>query len=243
MSKQKTLSIKENEAPKLKKCKMNCDTELAEHLDKYDLTKFLNQHSMNLFIGKPRSGKTSLLYSFFKSRKLLKGVYSTVYIFQPKHSRTSMSDNIFDTLPEDQQFEELNYENLQEVADRVKQDAEDGYNSCIIFDDQTAFLKNHDTMKLFKELCFNRRHLHLSMYFCVQTWYSVLKDLRRLWSNIFVFKTSKDELQNIFDEVVEQEKDLVLPISKLVFNAPYKWLFINTDSGRLFDGFNEIIIE
>lgn len=239
----KSIIIKENEAPTLKKCRMSCDTKLAEHLDKYDLTKFLNQHSMNLLIGKPRSGKTSLLYSFFKSKKLLKGVYSTIYIFQPKHSRTSMSDNIFDTLPEDQQFEELSYDALKEVSDRVKADAELGFTSCIIFDDMTAYLKNKDTLQLFKELCFNRRHLHLSMYFCVQTWYSVLKDMRRLWTNIFVFKTSKDELENIFQEVVEQDKDMVLPISKLVFNQPFKYLFINTDSGRLFDGFNELIIE
>ena len=239
----KHITIKQNKAPDLKTCKMQCDKKLSEHLDEYDLTKFLNQHQMCLLIGKPRSGKTSLLYSFFKSKKLLKGVYSTIYIFQPKHSRSSMSDNIFDTLPEDQKYEELNFENLNNVSERVKKDAEDGYTSCIIMDDMTAYLKNHDTMKLFKELCFNRRHLHLSMFFAVQTWYSVLKDMRRLWSNIFVFKTSKDELQNIFDEVVEQEKDLVLPISKLVFNKPYKYLFINTDSGRLFDGFNEIIIE
>jgi hypothetical protein len=240
---QKHLYIKENEAPKLKKCVMNCDKELAEHLNKYDLSKFLNQHSMNLLIGKPRSGKTSLLYSFFKSKNLLKGVYSTIYIFQPKQSASSMSDNIFETLPDEQRYEELTYENLKEVSDRIKEDADEGYTSAILFDDQTAFLKNKDTMKLFKELCFNRRHLHLSMYFLVQTWYSVLKDMRRLWTNIFIFKTSKDELHNIFEEVVEQDKDLVLPISKLVFNEPYKWLFINTDSGRLFDGFNEIIIE
>jgi hypothetical protein len=71
----------------------------------------------------------------------------------------------------------------------------------------------------------------------------VPKELRRLWDNIFVFRVSKDELKNIFDEVVEQKKELTEDIAKLVFDKPYEYLFINTDSQRLFKGFDEIVIE
>jgi len=57
------ISIKENDKPELPICKMNCDSDLAEHLNDYDLTKLaFSQYSTNLLIGKPRSGKTSLLY-------------------------------------------------------------------------------------------------------------------------------------------------------------------------------------
>ena len=59
-----SITIKENDAPKLKKCVMLCDAKLHPKLDNYELTSFLNNHSTTLFIGKPRSGKTSLLYSF-----------------------------------------------------------------------------------------------------------------------------------------------------------------------------------
>jgi AAA15 family ATPase/GTPase len=61
--------------------KNNPDTKLDEKFDKYDLTKFLNRHSVNLIIGKPASGKTNLLYSFFKSKDLLKGVYDKIIIY------------------------------------------------------------------------------------------------------------------------------------------------------------------
>jgi AAA15 family ATPase/GTPase len=239
------IKIKKNISPDLPICKMVCDGDLSDDLNKYELTKFLNKHSMNLIIGRPGSGKSSLLWSLFKStgkNKILKGVYSSIYVFQPAQSQQSMKDNIFSVLPDDQKFNELTYDDLNYVSERIKADSEQGFTSCIIFDDMGAYLKNKDTLKLFKELAFNRRHLKLSMFFLVQTWYSVLKDIRRLWSNIFVFKVSKDELKNIFDEVVEEKKEIASEVSKTVYDKPYNYLFINIDSGRLFKNFDELII-
>ena len=60
-----SIRIIENEKPMLPHCKMLCDTKLHDKLDDYEVTSFLNNHSTTLFIGKPKSGKTSLLYSFF----------------------------------------------------------------------------------------------------------------------------------------------------------------------------------
>lgn len=235
-----TLTVLKNKAPNLKKCDMICDAVLHPKLEQYELTKFLNSHSTNLLIGKPKSGKTSLLYSFFKSPKLLKKIFHNIFIFQPSNSRASMKDNIFGTLPEEKQFEELTYTNLNSVLETIK--AEDPEcNNCIIFDDMTAFLKNKDTLKLFKELIFNRRHLRCSIYFLVQTWYSVPKDIRRLFSNLFIFRTSKDELENLFEEIIEKKKELIPEITHLVYDKPYQYLFVNTDTQRLFKGFDEII--
>lgn len=239
-----TIRIKKNIKPKLKTCVMNCDNKLHEKLDKYELTKFMNQHSTNLLIGKPRSGKTSLLYSLFQSNKMLKKVFHNIYLFQPSHSRSSMKDKLFDVLDEENKIEELSYENLLDVKERI-QNAEPEENNCIIIDDMTAYLKDNDIVKLLKELVFNRRHLHVSIFFLCQTWFSVPKDVRKLFSNIFIFKVSKNELKTIFDEVVEDKEkiDNIDNIRKIVYDKQYEYLFINTDSGRLFRGFDEIIIE
>ena len=83
-----------------------------------------------------------------------------------------MKEKLFDTLPENQKFDELTLENLEYVKNNLDPDE----NSCIIFDDQGAYLKNNETKKLLKELIMNRRHLHLSIFFLVQTY---------LGSNIF----------------------------------------------------------
>ena len=67
---------------------------------------------------------------------------------------------------------------------------------------------------------FNRRHLHLSIYFLVQTWFSVEKDIRKLFSNVIVFRVNKNEMETIFSEVVESHKDDINEIIKVVYNKP-----------------------
>lgn len=237
--------IKENIKPELPLCKMKCDDPLAEHLNNFELTKFMNCHSINLLIGKPGSGKTSLLYSLFKGggkKKIFKKVFHNVFLFMPTQSRGSMKDNIFDVLPDNKKYSELNVDNLQNVIDRIRS-AEPSENNAIIFDDMTAYLKDNNTRKLFKELVYNRRHLHVSIFFLVQSWLSIEKDLRKLFSNIICFKVSKSEMENLFNEVIEQKKDDLLEIMKIVYDKPHQWMFINTDSGRIFKMFDEVILE
>ena len=221
---------------------MRCDKPLHKKLDKFELTKFLNQHTTNLLIGKPRSGKTSLLFSLFENKEILRKVYHKIYVFQPSPSRSSMKNDIFGKLPSDQLFNELNFENLDLVMDEIE--ATSDLNIAIIFDDVGASLKNFDTMNLMKKLIFNRRHLHTSVFFLVQTYYSIPKDIRKLFSNIFVFRVNKNELATIFDEIVEDKEmvDIAPQIAKLVYDKPYNFMFINTDSQRIFKNFDELII-
>jgi hypothetical protein len=76
----------------------------------------------------------------------------------------------------------------------------------------------------------------------VQSFYAVPKELRRMWSNIFCFKVTKDEFKNMWNELIEYDDAYIQPIMKLVFNKPYKFLFINVDSQRLYDMWDEIIL-
>ena len=43
------------------------------------------------------------------------------------------------------------------------------------------------------------------------------------------------------DEIIEGHKNDIYEIIKLVFDKPYNYLFINTDSQRMFKNFDEII--
>lgn len=235
-----TFELKINTKPNISHIPMVCDGNIHKKLNKYELTKFLNKHSTNLLIGRPGSGKTSLMGSFFDSKEILRHTYENLFLFQPSNSRSSMKDDIFETIPN--KYDELTYDNLMEVLDKIK-DEDPKYNNAIIFDDQGAYLKNKDIKKLLKELIFNRRHLRTSIFFLTQTYLSVDREIRKLFSNLFVFKVSKKELELIFDELVEESKDLVQPISKFVFDVPYNFLFINTDSGRMFKNWDEIILD
>lgn len=238
-------TIKQNAKPDLPQCEMKCDAPLAQHLNDYDVLKFMNCHSVNLLIGKPGSGKTSLLYSMFKGsgkKKIFKKVFHNIFLFMPNQSRGSLKDNIFDVLPEDKKYDELTYENLQDVMHRIK-NTQPNENNAIIFDDMGAYLKDPSTRQLFKELVYNRRHIHTSIFFLVQSWLSLDKDLRKLFTNIICFKVSKSEMENLFNEVIEQKKEHLLEVMKITYDKPHQWLFINTDSGRLFKMWDELLIE
>lgn len=236
------ITIKKNPAPPLPKCEMLCDGMLSEKLEKYDVTKFLNKHSTNLLIGSAGSGKTSLLYSFFKSKKLLKNVFHNIYLFQPNASSGSMKDNIFATIPDEQRFSELTSENLGEVVETIKEE-DKKYNNAIIIDDMTAFLKDYEVDKLLRDLIFNRRHYRTSIFFLVQSYKSVPLQIRKAFSNLFVFKVSKTELKTIFDELLEKSKDYYLDIAKLVYDRQYSYLFLNTESQKIYKQFDELIID
>jgi len=234
------MNLKINKKPKLKVTKMICDDPLHEKLNEYDLSKFLNCHSTNLLIGKPGSGKTSTMTSWFQSKLLLKKVYHTIYLFQPSHSTASLKDNIFEDLPN--KYDELTYETLNDCLEKIKSD-DSKYCSAIIIDDMTASLKDGDVKKLLKQLIYNRRHLRTSLFFLCQTYLSIERDVRKLFSNIFIFKVSIQELNLIFEEHIELNKEDITTIRKFVFDKPYNFLFMNTDSARLFKNFDEILYE
>lgn len=227
--------------PTLPPTQMLCDKGLHPKLDAYEMTKYLNSHSTNLLLGKPRSGKSSLMWSMLRSRKMLNKVYNNVYLFQPSHSRTSIKNNIFKKHDKDKMFDELTFVDLYDVVERIKATDKDE-NNVIIFDDMSAYLKNKETLQLFKELIFNRRHLRTSIFFLNQTFMSVPKELRRLFSNIFLFKVGQNELSNVFTELVEDDnvRGLQSVIAKRVFDKPYNYLFINTDNQDFFKGFDRI---
>ena len=49
-------------------------------------------------------------------------------------------------------------------------------------------------------------------------------------------------MEDIVNEWIECHKDNIDEIIKLVYNKPYKYLFINSESQRLLKFFEEIII-
>jgi hypothetical protein len=50
-------------------------------------------------------------------------------------------------------------------------------------------------------------------------------------------------METIADELIETSKDYINDIVKIVYDKPFEYLFINTDSQRIFKGFDEILIE
>ena len=105
----------------------------------------------------------------------------------------------------------------------------------------TAYLRNNQIKHILKELVFNRRHYHTSIYFLVQTYKSLEPSIRKLFTNLFIFKVSKNELETIINEIIDVHKDNINEIIKIVFDEKYNFLFINSDSNKLFKNWDEIM--
>jgi DNA replication protein DnaC len=237
------IKIIENKKPNIEKIKFACDNILHKKLDEYELTKeFLNKSNTTLFIGRQGSGKTSLMVNFVK--KLYKKVFHFIYIFMPKSSRSSLSNNIFDKhLPEDQIFDELNQENITILYEKLKENSENGYKSLIIYDDVQKALKNHSVLLSLKNIIANQRHLKVVNFILLQNYFALDKSLRELCNNIILFKLNKTQTEKIFIENVESAKDKFEYIRDCVFDKPYEWMFINVPTQRIFKGFDEILYD
>ena len=236
-----SIQIVKNASPPLTHTPMSIDSCLHEKLNKYEVLSYMNCHSTNLFIGKPKSGKSSLIHSLFNCKSALKKVYHKIYIFAPSSSRSSVSKDIFSTLDDSQQFYELNFDNLIFVLEDIKS-LPKAHNKCIIFDDMSAYLKSSELQTIFKEICFNRRHLGVSIFFLAQTYYSIPKELRRVFSNLFIFKVPIESMRSIFSEQVEQNDDIIVPLMKQVYDKPYAFLFVNLDTQQMYKNWDRILI-
>jgi len=235
------IRIKQNNKPDIEKIKFECDEEIHSKLNEYPLSRdFLNKSNTTIYIGRQGSGKTSLMINIVK--KLYKKCFHFVYVFMPHSSRKSLHNNIFDKyLKEDQIYEELNEQNINELYTKLKNNSEDGYRSLVIFDDVQKALKDHTVLKSLKNIIANQRHLKVCNIILLQNYYSLDKSLRELANNIIMFKLNKSQTEKIFNEAVESAKDKFSEIRDLVFDKPYTWLFINLPSQRIYKEWDEII--
>lgn len=161
----------------------------------------------------------------------------------PKSSRESMKDNIFKKHPEEKMFEELTFETINIIYNKLLASTANSENTLLILDDVGASLKAKDIQELMKRIIFNRRHLKVHIIMLLQSFISCPKEIRKLFTNVFMFKPSKVEFQNLFDELFETAKDSALQIMNVVYDKPHQYLMLNIDSQRMYKGFDEIILK
>lgn len=238
-----SIDIIHNKAPKLKLPTFSVDGELSEKLNDYEITKLMNKSNFTLFLGKPGSGKTSQIVAFLNTPSLFKSVYHNVFLFMGKNSRDSIKDSFFDKeIPPECIFDELTFDNLDSVYEKIKEDSEEGYKSLIIMDDVQRSMKEVDVQKLLLHMVNNRRHLGLSVWLANQNYISIPRSVRMVLTDLFVWKVNKKEMENIFNEVVEMHKDKFMDIMKYLYNESHSFMYINTNSQRIFSNFDEIKI-
>jgi GTPase SAR1 family protein len=89
-----------------------------------------------LFLGKAGSGKSSLLISLLQTKGLFKRVFHDIILFCPPNSRASISNDFWSkNLPEENVFDEVTEETLQNAYDVAQANALEGFQTLIVLDD------------------------------------------------------------------------------------------------------------
>jgi hypothetical protein len=241
------MEIIHNKKMKLNVPKFLCDDNpVGEHLNDYPMLKHLNSYGFTGIIGKPGSGKTSLLISMLTGKgqnKVFRKCFNHLLLVMPTSSRQSMSNNIFEKHSPDKMFDELDYATTEKIYERLLDATEKDENTLLVLDDVGASLKNKDIQKLLRLIIYNRRHLKVHIVILIQSFLSLAKEVRKLLTNIIMFKPSKVEFENLMDECFEIKKDKALELMTFVYKKPHQYLFLNIEQQKMYTDFDEIILE
>jgi KaiC/GvpD/RAD55 family RecA-like ATPase len=222
-----------------------CDVPLGSHLEEYDMLNCLNGYKFTALIGKPGSGKTSMLISWLTGsgkKKVFKKVFDNVLLVMPSTSRQSLKKNIFEKHHEDKMFEELDLTTIETIHNRLLKSSEEGEKTLLILDDVGASLKNNSIQTILRKIIYNRRHLKCHIVILLQSFLSCPKEVRKLLNNVIMFKPSKVEFENLMAECFEIKRDAALDLMNFVYKDPHDALFLNIDNQRMFKDYDEIIL-
>jgi hypothetical protein len=139
-------------------------------------------------------------------------------------------------------YEELNMESINSIYEKLLNSTAEDENTLLILDDVGASLKNNDIQKVLRKIIFNRRHLKCHIVMLLQSFISCPKEVRKLFTNLFMFKPSKVEFQTLFDELFETAKDKAIDVMNVAYDKPHQYLMLNVESQRMYKGFDEIIL-
>jgi hypothetical protein len=76
-----------------------------------------------------------------------------------------------------------------------------------------------------------------------QNYFSIPKQVRQALTHLFIFKISKTEMMNIFNEHIEIANDLFNKILSACYKSKHDFLFIDTNTKQIFNNFDEIVYD
>ena len=238
------MKIVQLEKPNLQKVKMNCDGVIHDKLLKYPMiAEAFSTTNFTVICGRMGQGKTSLLTSFVKN--IWKKCFETIYVFMPSNSRESIENDIYGkNLPGNQLFDTLTAEALQDVYKRCQEDSKDGYHSLLIIDDFQAQLKDKHILLVLQKIITKMRHLRTTVVLLQQNFQALHKPLRELVSNLVCFNLGKSQLEKVFDEIVQIDKDKYQQLIDLCYKEPHDWVLFNLHKSRsIYKGFDLVSFE
>ena len=230
--------------PKLNPVKMNCDDIIDDKLLKYPMVEDLFSHtSFNVILGKMGTGKSSLITNFVKT--VFKKCFEHIIIFIPAGSRKSIENDIYGKhLPDSDLYDTLTDSNLDEVIEKLEESSEKCENTLLIIDDFQAALKDPDVLARLQKIVTRMRHMRVTIFILQQNFQKMAKFLRELVTNVITFNVGKSQLNKLFEETVQIDKDKYQALVDLAFQNKHDWIAINVNGNRnIYKGFDRIVFD
>ena len=162
----------------------------------------------------------------------------------PTNSRASIENDIYGKhLPSEQLFDALTLENITQVYEEVQELSKEKWHSLLIIDDFQVALKDPHIIKVLQKIITKMRHLRCTIFLLQQNFQALAKPLRELVSNLITFNLGKSQLEKIFDEVIQLDKDKYQQIIDLCFHDPHDWILINLHKSRtIYRMFDQLVV-
>ena len=236
------LKLKTNKKPYLNIPSFSVDNKLKDKLDNIEIFKLMNKSHFALFLGKAGSGKSSLVISFLSSKGAFKKCFHNVFLFCPANSRSPIKDDFWENnLEEEQIYDDLTIDNLIDAYSKIEQDSLQGFKSLIILDDVQRNLKGDREIFLL-HIINNRRHNRICIWICCQNYKTIPLQIRLTLTDLFIFKVGKQEIENIYEELTEIDKNKFNIITNNAYKNIGDFLYLNCLSQRLFNNWDEIVL-
>jgi hypothetical protein len=222
----------------LKTPKFVCDYILKEIPDPWP-----KKSSYMVFSGASRSGKSSLIISLLTNIHMYKKAFHSIIVAMPLHSFSSIDNNPFLCLDEDELYDNLEYDTMYKIYNKIVQNAHEEYDTLLYIDDFMSDLKNRNILKLFNMMICNRRHLRLSVWTSTQVYNSIPLSNRKTINYLVIFKPkNRKEIRSVQEEMTTLDPDQFNQVLDYVFDQRFNYLIIDRDNDKTYKMFNEIKI-
>ena len=196
-------------------------------------------------VGPAGSGKTSVMLSMVKSKDGYRKRFHKIIAVIPSSSLNSLKSNPLDDLPDDQRFEELTYETLEEIIDMVEANREEELLTLLLLDDVSAELQDPGLLKKMMRLFLNRRHLKLSSISIGHSLNgkgALPYTIRKNCSHMILFKPSSG-LDVLNTDYLNMAKDKFRELIDFVFKDPHDHLMLELNTNKMYRNFNHLSIK
>ena len=221
--------IENKDAPQINVGKMACDQVFSPEPPE----PCPNKSFCWCIVGSKGSGNTTYLRSLLSSKKTGQGrvyykVFHSVIVCMPEESRKSMTPNPFKGLPEKDLYEEFNDSFMTELEEKLKDNAEEGLFTLVVFDDISNGLRRNKGLEdRITRIVHLSRHFLASTIFLSQKFKDIGNGIRQNADIITLFlpqnyqateafvaeylrEYTKEDVKELFDTVFKKKGDTLL---------------------------------